>query len=253
MNQSFKAGDVIIKQGSYDTSAYIIESGKVEVSFTVNDKKTVFAILGQKQIFGEMALMDDKARSATVMALEDTLVSVIDRKGFNEQLAKNPKVLFPIIKALFERLRMANQNIAIKECLGVQAFGSKQKEPEKKGLIVLSGMNETATDALGNYTPRIESFPYKVGRKSAIGGDDIFVDNDLFLEDNTEKPPFNISSNHFLIDLVSEKYVVVDRGSSFGTIVNGTKIEEPYVLDKKVNKIVVGSEDSPFIFKLEIK
>lgn len=253
MNQSFKAGDVIIKQGSYDTSAYIIESGKVEVSFTVNDKKTVFAILGQKQIFGEMALMDDKARSATVMALEDTLVSVIDRKGFNEQLAKNPKVLFPIIKALFERLRIANQNIAIKDCLGAQTWVGKKKEPEKEGLVIMSGMNKTATNALGNNMPRIESFPYKVGRKSAIGVDDVFIDNDLFLEDNTEKPPFNISSNHFLIDLVDEKYVVVDRGSSFGTIVNGTKIEEPCVLDKKVNEIIVGSEDSPFIFNLEIK
>ena len=53
MHQSFKAGDVIIRQGSYETSAYIIESGKVEISITVNDKKTVFAIMGEKQIFGE--------------------------------------------------------------------------------------------------------------------------------------------------------------------------------------------------------
>jgi hypothetical protein len=55
-----------------------------------------------------------------------------------------------------------------------------------------------------------------------------------------------------LIDLVNEKYIVIDRGSSFGTIVNGTKIEEPCVLDKKVNEIIVGSQDSPFIFKLDI-
>jgi CRP-like cAMP-binding protein len=70
VHQSFKAGDVIIRQGSYETSAYIIESGKVEISITVNDKKTVFAIMGEKQIFGEMGLMDDRPRSATVTALE---------------------------------------------------------------------------------------------------------------------------------------------------------------------------------------
>jgi CRP/FNR family transcriptional regulator, cyclic AMP receptor protein len=252
MNLTFKNGDIIIKQGSYETCAYIIKSGRVEVSFTVNDKKTIFAILGKKQIFGEMALMDDKARSATVTALETTLVSVIDRKGFNEQLAKNPKMLFPIIKALFERLRVANQNIAIKDCLGAQTWVGKKKIPEKKGLVVMSGMSQTATNALADSKPRIESFPYKVGRKSAIGEDDIFIDNDLFLEDSVEEPPFNISSNHFLIDLVNEKYIVIDRGSSFGTIVNGTKIEEPCVLDKKVNEIIVGSQDSPFIFKLDI-
>ena len=116
-----------------------------------------------------------------------------------------------------------------------------------------SGLNKRATDALGNKMPRIESFPYKVGRKSAIGEEDVFVDNDLFLEDKAEKPPFNISSNHFLIDLVNEKYVVVDRGSSFGTIVNGTKIEEPCVLDRKVNEIIVGPHDFLFIFRLEIE
>ena len=252
MRQSFKAGDVIIKQGTYETSAYIIESGKVEVSIVLNERKTVFAIMGEKQIFGEMGLMDDRPRSATVTALEDTLVSVIDRKSFNEQLKNNPKILFPLMKALFERLRTANQNIAVKECLGVETVGRKQKEPEKKGLVVMSATNETASKALGNYTPRIINFPYKVGRKSAIGEDDIFVDNDLFLEDNTEKPPFNISSNHFLVDLIDKKYVVVDRGSSFGTIVNGTKVEEPCVLDKKVNEIVVGPPESQFIFSLEI-
>ena len=132
MRQSFKAGDVIIRQGSYETSAYIIESGRVEVSIMVNNKKTVFAILGKKQIFGEMALMEDKARSATVMALEETQVSVIDRKSFNEQLTKNPKILFPLIKALFERLRTANQNIAIKECLGCSSMGEQAKSTGKR-------------------------------------------------------------------------------------------------------------------------
>lgn len=252
MRQSFKKGDVIIRQGSYETCAYIIESGKVEVSTTVNDKKSVFAILGKNQLIGEMGLMDDKPRSATVIALEETLVSVIDRKDFNEQLTKNPRILFPIIKALFERLRIANANNAIANCLGPGALKNNQKVPEKKGTLLMTGMNETARNALGNKTVRIESFPCKVGRKSLTGVDDVFIDNDLFLEDNTEKPPFEISSNHFLIDLVNEKYVVIDRGSSFGTIVNGVKIEEPCTLDRKDNKLVVGSHDSPFIFNLEI-
>ena len=133
MRQSFKAGDVIIRQGSYETSAYIIESGRVEVSIMVNDKKTVFAIHGGKSRYlVKWALMDDRPRSATVMALEDTRVSVIDRKSFNEQLKKNPKILFPLMKALFERLRMANQNIAIKECLGAQSMGEQTKKTRKR-------------------------------------------------------------------------------------------------------------------------
>lgn len=237
MHQSFKKGEVIIKQGSYETCAYVIEAGKVEVSSEVNEKKTVFAVLGKKQIFGEMGLMEDKPRSATVTALEDTLVSVIDRKSFNNQLVKNPKILFPIMKALFERVRTGNKNIVMKDCLGPETSKTKQWDPDKKGLVILTGLNDTSIKALGSVSVKINNFPFKVGRKSVSGEDDVFSDNDLYLENETDEPPFHISWNHFLIDRVKGKYVIIDRGSSLGTIVNGTKIEEPCILDKKVEWI----------------
>jgi hypothetical protein len=253
MSITYKKGEVIIQQGSHETCAYIIESGRVEVSCMVNEKKTVLAILGQKQLVGEMALMEDKARSATVTAIEDTLVSVIDRKQFNKLLTENPRKLFPIIKALFERLRTANKNIVLMERSDPQMKKAKQGEKGKTGLIVLAAANESSKKALGSNKVSIDKFPCKVGRTSTIGEDDVFADNDISLEDNTGKPPYNISSNHFLIDRVDENYIVIDRGSSLGTIVNGTKIEGACILDKKVNELVVGAQNSPFVFTLEIK
>jgi len=253
MSISYKRGEVIIKQGSHETCAYIIESGRVEVSCMVNEKKTVIAILGQKQIIGEMALMEDKARSATVTAVEDTLVSVIDRKQFNKLLIENPKKIYPIIMALFERLRTANKNIVLMERSDSQMKKTKQAEKGKTGLVVLTAANESSIKALGSKTVTIDKFPCKIGRTSTIGEDDIFADNDISLADNTGKPPYNISSNHFLIDLVDENYSVIDRGSSFGTIVNGTRIEGPCILKKKLNSLVVGAQSSPFVFTLDIK
>lgn len=249
--RSFKKGDIIIKEGECETCAYILEAGRVEVSGMANKKKAILAILEGKQIFGEMGLMEDKARSATVTALEDTLVSVIDRKTFNEQLAKNPKILLPIFKVLFERLRTINQKIIAKGGLGT-TWEAKYKKSGKSGFAILSGLNETSTKALNGNTIKIEKFPFKVGRKQDIGGNDVLSDNDLYLEDSSKEPPFNISSNHFLIDMVGNKYAIVDRGSSLGTIVNGIKIKEPCVLDKKINAIVVGSLHSPFVFKLDL-
>jgi CRP-like cAMP-binding protein len=55
----FIKGDVIIEKGSHDTCAYIVESGKVEVSNLVNNKKIVFGVLVKGQIFGEMGLVED--------------------------------------------------------------------------------------------------------------------------------------------------------------------------------------------------
>ncbi len=144
MSITYKRGEVIIQQGAHETCAYIIESGRVEVSCMVNEKKTVLAIIGQKQIIGEMALMEDMARSATVTAVEDTLVSVIDRKQFNRLLTENPRKLFPIIKALFERLRTANKNIVLMERSDPQKKKAKQGEKGKTGLIVLAAANESS-------------------------------------------------------------------------------------------------------------
>jgi CRP-like cAMP-binding protein len=75
--ETFRKGDVIIEKGSDGTCAYIVESGKVEVSDLVNNEKAILAILGEKQIFGEMGLVEDKPRSATVTAIEDVRLLMV--------------------------------------------------------------------------------------------------------------------------------------------------------------------------------
>jgi glutaminase len=107
--QKFKQGDVIIKEGSIGTSAYVIESGIVEVSRMERGGKVVLATLGKKQIIGEMGLIDDQTRSATVIALVDTKLRQITRHGFNKLFEKDPKIVLPFVKALIERLKNINR------------------------------------------------------------------------------------------------------------------------------------------------
>ena len=247
--ETFRKGDNIIDKGSSGTCAYIIESGKVEVSDLVNNKKSVLAILGEKQIFGEMGLVEDKPRSATVTAIEDVRLAVISRDNFNELFENNPKVLLPIIKSLFERLRTANKMLASKDTLG----DKETKEHEGLGgarVVVLSGISEAGKDVLNDGEMEINKFPFKVGREQSSGGLDCLSDNDLYLRDSQ---PLNVSRNHFSVDNVRGDIVVVDRGSRLGTIVNGKKIKEQYILKKSINEITVGMRNSPFVFKLEIR
>ncbi len=244
----FRKGDVIIEKGSHETCAYVIESGRVEVSGLVNNKKAILAILGEKKIFGEMGLVEDKPRSATVTAIDDTKVAVISRENFNELFEKNPKVLLPIIKSLFERLRTANKMLISKDTLGEEAV--EHKELDQAKIVVLSGTNETSRDALDDCEMEINKFPFKVGRLHESGVVDVLSDNDLYLEDF---PPFNVSRNHFSIDKVGAEVVIIDRGSKLGTIVNGKIIREQLILKKSINEITVGMHNSPFVFKLEIR
>ncbi len=194
-------------------------------------------------------MIEDKPRSATVIAIDDVRLTVISRERFNELFEKNPKVLLPIIKSLSERLRTVNNLLISKEAPDieeqseyVQSIGSR--------FVVLSGLNEVSSDALGGGEMKLTSFPFKVGLEHELGEEDILSDNDLYLKDFL---PFSVSRNHFLIDKTDGKFVVIDRGSRLGTIVNDIRIDAQNILTKNVNKIIIGSEQSPFVFKLEIR
>jgi CRP/FNR family transcriptional regulator, cyclic AMP receptor protein len=104
--KSFKKGEIIIEEGSLSSDAYIIESGSVEVSKRLSGGKIqVITKLDKNDIFGEMGLIDQLPRSATVRALEDCSISVMTPDTFNSLAKRNPKALMPILKVLAKRLR----------------------------------------------------------------------------------------------------------------------------------------------------
>jgi CRP/FNR family cyclic AMP-dependent transcriptional regulator len=101
-------GTVIVKEGTTDTCAYQVLKGRVKVYTERRDRKFVLARLGPGEFFGELNLISDSARSASVLAEEDCVLRMITRPVFNRLLRRNPKSLVPLIKILFERLRTMN-------------------------------------------------------------------------------------------------------------------------------------------------
>ena len=101
----FKKGAKIIEEGTLSDCAYIIESGRVQVSKTMsNGEEQVIGILEENDIFGEMSLIDSLPRSATVLALEDCTISVMTPEIFNSLSKHSPEALMPILKILASRL-----------------------------------------------------------------------------------------------------------------------------------------------------
>ncbi len=253
-----KNGDVIIKEGLQETCAYIIDSGSVEVSTIVNNHKSILTTLGKGEIFGEMGLIEDVARSATITALENTALTIIDRKSFNNLYTCRPKLILPIVRSLFERIRsttkLAEANTLDKNN-GHIDIDKKESPPFVNSRhIIISGANNVSKDTLRGAGREIRKFPFKVGRYST--GDtmvkkDVFSNNDLYITENDK--PYYVSKNHFLIDKVDEGFIVVDRGSISGVIVNDKPIKKSCVLKAKKNSIVVGSNFSPFVFNVEVR
>ena len=105
--QNYKKYEFIFNEGTYGDSAYMIDFGKVGIiSLTnQNDKRKLIATLKKDDIFGEMGLIDNKVRTATAIALEETQVSVISKKTFDHLLKNDPFALRPLLKVLSHRLR----------------------------------------------------------------------------------------------------------------------------------------------------
>ena len=102
----FKKGTKIIEEGTLSDCAYIIESGRVQVSKTLsNGEEQVIGILEENDIFGEMSLIDSLPRSATVLALEDCTISVMTQETFNHLAQHNPQSLMAMLRVLAKRLR----------------------------------------------------------------------------------------------------------------------------------------------------
>lgn len=250
--KTYKKGEVIIEEGSCETCAYMIDTGKVEVSAKVNNKKTVIVTLGKNQIFGEMGLIEDTARSATITAIEDSTVRVIDRKSFNDLYTDQPKIVLPIIRSLFDRLRTATKLIK-------QTVDSTMSPVEpipvvvEEEYIILSGANDVTKAVLGDTELKIKEFPFKVGRYSSGEvplQNDVLVNNHLYITE--DKQPYYVAKNHFELVKVDKYFVVVDRGSRPGIIVNGRIVKELCILRQEVNSIVVGTRFSPYVFSAKI-
>jgi len=101
----FKSGEVVFEAGSLSDCAYLVEEGKFEVSRLCNGRKQVIGILKEKDIFGEMGMIDGQPRSATVTALEKSRVSLITQECFNSMEMTNPEALMPLLRVLTARIR----------------------------------------------------------------------------------------------------------------------------------------------------
>src|SRR5262245_63710407 len=103
----YKSGEVIIRENDQGETAYIIESGRVEVTKDLQGKNIHLTYLYPGETFGEMSMIDDKPRSATVTAADDTVVRVMPRDQFLETLKGNPEEALKLLEAVLERRREA--------------------------------------------------------------------------------------------------------------------------------------------------
>ncbi|MCS7052270.1 MAG: Crp/Fnr family transcriptional regulator [Ignavibacterium sp.] len=109
--KSYKKGDTILSESESGTSMFFIVEGKVKVIRSDEDKEIIISLLGPGEFFGEMSILDGMGRSATVTAVEDSKLFILQRHEFLDLLYSYPEVSVSLLRELSIRLRNATNKI----------------------------------------------------------------------------------------------------------------------------------------------
>ncbi|HEX9436111.1 MAG TPA: cyclic nucleotide-binding domain-containing protein [Candidatus Limnocylindria bacterium] len=110
VEQRWEAGQEIVRQGDTGVGMFIVRSGKVEIVQDHEGKPEKVRDLGPGDVFGEMALLDEFPRSATVRAVEPTTCLGITRWHFRGILESHPQIALKLLPILTRRLRAAESH-----------------------------------------------------------------------------------------------------------------------------------------------
>lgn len=112
VRKSFARNAKIIGAGDPTDSLYIIIDGRVKVMLSdEHGREVILSILGRGEFFGEMGLLDDSPRSASVVTLEPCELLSISKSDFKRSLAENFDLSLMVMRGLVKRLREADGKI----------------------------------------------------------------------------------------------------------------------------------------------
>lgn len=110
--RNYHTNTMVMCEGDNSDSLYVILSGKVRVFLSDEEGKEVtLKIQGEGEYFGELALLDDAPRSASVMTMENARLAVISKSSFENCMENNPDIALKITRGLASRLRDLTENV----------------------------------------------------------------------------------------------------------------------------------------------
>tara|TARA_B100001123_G_scaffold23269_2_gene25375 strand:+ start:15477 stop:18611 length:3135 start_codon:yes stop_codon:yes gene_type:complete len=114
VEKSFNKDDLVVEEGSVGDALYIILAGNMRV-VKGKDDSTTLALLQERETFGEMAILDDEPRSATVEAQTDVRLLEIRQADFQRLLIARPQIALALFRTLSHRLRKTGEKLVSAE------------------------------------------------------------------------------------------------------------------------------------------
>lgn len=142
---SYAAGVDMIVMGTEGEQVFIILEGMVKVySPQLDGSEVIIDLLGPGALVGEMSILDESSRSASVITIEETTVGWLTDDHFLEALQRFPRFSFNLLKILSTRLRLTNEHMQALASLEVHgrvahqllAFAELYGKPNDEGILI---------------------------------------------------------------------------------------------------------------------
>jgi CRP/FNR family transcriptional regulator len=108
VKETYKDAQVIIKEGGHGEGTYVILSGAVDVTRSFQDKKVLIARLEKGDIFGELSYIDREPRTATVTAVGDVQIGLLDKNVLDAEINKMSEEFRGVITTLVKKIKELN-------------------------------------------------------------------------------------------------------------------------------------------------
>ena len=172
VTRNYPKNSVIINEGDSSDSLYIIVAGRVTVYLSdENGKEVILNSQGEGDYFGELAIVDNDKRSASVVTTEKSTFLVISKSDFKNVLSSNPELAFNLIRGLTHRVRDLTENVrslALLDVYGRVAKTLLSLATEKEDELVID-MKLTQQD-IANRVGASREMVAKILKDLSIGG-----------------------------------------------------------------------------------
>lgn len=112
VERRFRKNNLIIFEDDVGNNLFVIKKGRVKISHISDDgSEAILAILGPRDFFGELAVIDGLGRSASVTSIDEVELVMLRRNDFLEILEKVPKIAIALLKELAGRIRKSDSHI----------------------------------------------------------------------------------------------------------------------------------------------
>jgi CRP-like cAMP-binding protein len=112
MNRTYQKNDMIFAEGEPGEEFFIIKSGSVKIAKVTNKNEILLAVLKAGDIFGEMALLESKPRTACATANEICQLMVVNRTNFDQMIKTQPQLIARLTAMLADRIWLSFKQLA---------------------------------------------------------------------------------------------------------------------------------------------